>query len=537
MRFSSLPLALLLLIGAFFVPTLTPSAYAQTADDVLRFSLRDPATSARALGLGGAGTAGWADVNALRTNPAGLGYYTSSEVVGGLTVLATNDASTFQVGADGPRFGQDRTGSTVHPGPISVVYNFPTQQGSLVFGLGYTQTSFFDRTLSFAGENERSSITDTFLPRRDEYAVDEEGMFFPDDIPSNIIPFIAFEGGAIEFFPGDYENGLYPFEQAVLPGTRIRQEGRVQREGRMNEINFAGAVEVAPDVMMGGSANIVVGRYLFEHRLTEIDLGENDDYEVLRNGQFYTGLDRMTFREQFESNLSGINLQLGVSANPISRLRVGLTAETPTWTSVEEDFTDAIIRTEFLDGGSLAYGDDPNEDVGQGSFEYRFTTPWRLGAGLALDIEPFRVMADVEFVDWSNLSLDSDSFDFPTENDVIDEDFGPVLNWRGGLEYQLGFGPALRAGAAYQPDPRQYELTAASGETFDRSRLFFSLGASVPFNEQFALDVGWMQEHTKDQFVPYSSVTPPNESDPIAVPFVDEDITRNQVNISLRYSF
>lgn len=537
MRLSSLPLALFILAGLFLAPTLTAPLYAQTADDVLRFSLRDPATSARALGISGAGTAGWADLSALQSNPAGLGYYTTSEVAGGLTVLATNDASTFQVGSSGPRFEQDRVDSAVYPGPLSVVYNVPTQRGSLVFGLGYTQTSLFDRTLSYAGDNESSSITDTFLPRNNEYEVDDEGMFFPDDVPSNIIPFIAFQGGAIEFFQQDFDNGLYPFEQAVLPGTLIRQEGLVQREGRMNEINFAGAVEMAPDVMVGGSANISLGRYVFEHRLTEIDQGENDNYEVLRNGQFYTGLDRMTFRERFESNFSGFNLQVGVSANVLPSVRVGVTAETPTWTSVQEDFTDAIIRTEFLDGQSLAYGDDPNENEGQGTFNYRVTTPWRLGAGLAYDTKRVRVTADVEFVDWSNLSLDSESFDFPTENDVIDEDFGPVLNWRGGLEYTFGFGPALRAGAAYRPDPRRYDITFANGESFDRSRLFFSLGASVPFSEQFTLDVGVMQERTKDQFVPYPSVTPPNESNPIAVPFVDQDITRTIVSVDLRYSF
>lgn len=525
------------LVGLLLSLFLATPLHAQTADDVLRFSLREPATSARALGLGGAGTAGWADLNALQTNPAGLGYYTTSEVAGGLNVLAATDASTYQVGADAPLFEQDNTESAVYPGPLSIAYKVPTQRGSLVFGLGYTQTSFFDRTLSYNGENESSSITDTFLPRNNEYEVDEEGMFFPDDIPSNIIPFIAFQGGAIEFFQEDYDEGFYPFEQAVLPGTPIRQEGLVQREGRLNEMNFSGAVEAAPNVMIGGSANIIFGRYFFEHRLTEIDQGDNADYEVLRNGQFYTGLDRMTFRERFESNLSGINLRLGVSANAIPHVRIGFTAETPSWLSVEEDFTDAIIRTDFLDGGSLAYGDDPNEEEGQGSFDYNITTPWRLGAGLAFDLEPLRITADVEFMDWSNLSLDSNSFDFPTENDIIDQDFGPVFNWRGGLEYQLAFGPTLRGGAAYRPDPRQYDVTFADGETYDRSRLFFSAGASIPFGEQFAVDLGWMQERTKDQFVPYSSITPPNEADPIAVPFVDEDVMRNQVSVNLRYSF
>lgn len=526
-----------LLLGALVVAGLVPSVHAQTADDALRFSLRSPATSARALGLSGGSRAGWADLSAMSTNPAGLGYYTSSELMGGLSVLVADDASTFQVGAGSDRFTQDDDASAVRLGSIAGAYDVPTEQGSFVLGFGFTQTQTFDRTLSYEGANQSSSITDIFLPSRNEFAVDDQGVFFPDDVPSNIIPFIAFEGGAIEFFGGDFDAGRYPFEQAVLPETPIRQEGTVQREGRMNELNFSGAAEVAKDVMVGVSANVTLGRYFFEHELTEIDQGENADYEVLRNGEFFRGLDRMTFREHFESDFTGFNLRLGVSAAATSDVRVGFTVETPTWTSVTDDFTDAIIRTDFLDGKSLAYGDDPNEDVGKGTFDYSITTPWRLGTGIAFDNDRFRVSADVEFIDWSNLELDSESFDFPTANDRIEEDFGIVFNWRGGIEYKVEDGPALRGGVAYRPDPREFDVTFADGETRDRSRTFISLGLSYPFTDQFTVDVGWMQERTEDQFRPYPAITPPNETAPITPPLVDEEVTRNQVRVGFRYSF
>lgn len=538
-RFAAL-FSTFLLLGILVVVGSTSPAHAQTADDVLRFSLREPATSVRALGLSGGGTAGWADLSAMTTNPAGLGYYRSSELAGGFNVLVANDASTFQVGADGSPFTQEEETSAVRLGSLAGVYKAPTQQGSLVLGLGYTQKRAFDRTLSYDGENQSSSITDVFLPTQNEYAVDSLGVFFPDDVPSNIIPFIAFEGGAIEFFRGDYDAGRYPFEQAVLPGTPIRQDGTVRREGRMNEINFAGAVEAGKDVMVGVSANLTTGRYSFEHELTEIDQGENANYEVLRNGEFYRGLDRMTFRERFESDFTGFNLRLGVSAAVVPNVRLGFTAETPTWTSVTDDFTDATIRTDFRDGKTLAYGDDPGEDVGKGTFDYQITTPWRLGAGLALDTDRLRVSADVEFIDWSNLELDSSSFDFPTANDRIEDDFGVVLNWRGGIEYKVEDGPALRGGAAYRPDPRQFDITFANGETHDRSRTFLSLGLSYPFSEQLTVDLGWMQEWSEDQFAPYvltEQGTPFPNADEIPTPLVDEDVTRHQVRVGLRYSF
>lgn len=529
-----------LMLGGLLWGSLSSSARGQTANDVLSFSLRTPAPSARALGLSGGSTAGWADLSAMTSNPAGLGYYTSSEVAGNLNLFLSEDASTYQVAADGPTFAQENEGSSAGLGSVAGVYTFPTRQGSFVLGAGYTRTQTFERSLSYGGTNQSSSITDKFLPTSSEYAVDSLGVFFPDDVASNILSFVAFQGGAIEFFRQEYDEGNYPFEQAAffLP---IRQEGTVQREGRMNEINLSGAVEAAANLMVGLSANFTTGRYQFEHELTEIDQGENADYEVLRGGQFYRGLDQMTFRERFESELTGFNLRLGLSGTPAPNVRVGFTAETPTWTTVTEDFTDAIIRTEFRDGQSLAYGTDPDETVGRGTFEYQITTPWRLGAGLAFDNDQFRVDAGVEFIDWSNLDLDSDSFDFLDANDRIEDSFGYVFNLRGGVEYSIEDGPVIRGGVAHRPDPRQYDITFADGETYDRARTFFSLGASYPFNERMTVDIGWMQERSRDQFVPYdfpdSDPTPLPNPDEIPVPIVDEEVTRNQFQIGLRYRF
>lgn len=535
-------IALLSLCGVLLSPLLSaPASRAQTAGDVLRMSLRQPATGTRALGMGGAGTAGWADLSAMYTNPAGLGFYETSEVAGDLSVLTASNASTFQVVRDGPTFSADGTASNVRLGNLSGVYKVPTEQGSLVFGVGYNQTHSFDQTLSYTGTNQSSSIADTFLPLQNEYEVDDQGLFFPSDVPGSTIPFVAFEGGAIEFFRGLYDDGEYPFEQAVFPETPIEQDGTVRREGRLNEVNVAGAVEVSPSVMLGLSVNIVNGSYEVTHELVEIDQGANDDYEVIRNDQSFVGLDRITFRETFSSEHSGFNLRVGLSSDLASNVRFGFSAETPTWTSVSEDFTEAFVRTDFLQGGSLAYGDDPNESEGRGSFDYRITTPSRLSTGLAFDNDRLRATVDVEFVNWSTLEFDSDSFDFPEENRKIEEDFTYVFNWRGGLAYQFGVGAEVRAGAAYRPDPRTSEIRFTDGDTHDRSRLFFSLGASYPLSEELLVDVGWMQERSRDQFAPYDLTTGENfpfpNGDQIPTPVVDENVTRNQFQIGVRYQF
>lgn len=526
----ALTLALLPVVaGALTLPAPAP---AQTADDAYRFSTRLPAVGTRALGMSGAGgVAGWADPNALYTNPAGLGYYTTSEISGSLSTLLSRDESTYQIFQDGNAFTETGDNAAVRLGHLTGVYNFETTQGSLVFALGYNRVATFDRELSYEGTNSASSITDTFLPFDDEFEITEDRInVFP------VIPFVAFQAGAIEFFESLFQDGDYPFLQAVAPGRTIRQVGTVSRGGTMNEVNFTGAVEAAPNFMVGVGANISFGQYTFEHELTEIDQEGADNYSVVTGNGLLEDFDSMLFREEFVSDFTGINLRFGLSANVNEAVRVGFTAETPTWYSIEEEFTDAFIQTRFSNG-SLTYGDDPSEDAGRDAFEYRISTPWRLSTGISYDSDPLLISADVEFVDWSQLSLDADAKDFGVTNDVLEEDYSYVFNWRGGVEYRLGNGLSLRGGAAYRPDARDFTFSLADGGDADRSRLFFSAGAGFQVNDQVTLNLAWMQERSKDQFVPYPSLTPPTESEPIAVPFIDEDVVRNQFQIGATVRF
>lgn len=522
------------LLGALLIVGLTASPLlAQTADEAYRFGTRSPAVGTRAAGMGGAGIAGWSDPSALYTNPAGLGYYTTSEVSAGLNTLLSQDESTYQIFAGGPSSSRTEETSSVQLGHLTGIYNAETSQGSLVFALGYNRVATFDRRLEYEGRNAASSITDTFLPTGSEYEITQESI-----IVRPVVPFVAFQAGAIEFFEAEFQADEYPFLQAVAPGRQIQQDGSVTREGTMNEWNFAGAVEVAPDVMLGLSANISSGDYDFEHSLTETDLEGQDQYSVVLSNSVLEDFERLLFRTRFTSEFTGFNLRAGLSAAPVDNVRFGFSFETPTWYSVSEEFTDAFIRTTFANG-SLTYGDDADEDAARGQFDYRLNTPWRLGLGLSYNSDPLLVTADVEFVDWSTASLSSDNQDFVIEqaNDDFEDAYGYVFNWRGGVEYRFESGLRLRAGGAYRPDGRDFTLSFADGDTENRSRLFFSAGAGFNLSEQFVINLAWMQERTKDQFVPYPSVTPPTETAPIANPIVDETVVRNQIQIGATYQF
>ena len=415
-------------IAAFLLTTLAASeVHAQTAGDVYRFSQRSPITGAR--------------------------------IMGALNTFSTVDEAS---GFSEPIDSDIRDTGLLN---LGYVYKMPTTRGSLVFGAAFSRVNTFDRNFAFRGMNDRNTITTHFLPFANEFEVEQDDQgYYPvfANTQHGRLAELAYLGGAIEFLPENVDTGDPLFDQAVLPGFATEQRGDIIEEGNMNEASVGAAVEAAKGVMIGGSVNLAFGTYRFDSEYREIDVANADadqPYIVRPSaGEEFVGFDELVYTTLFESELVGVNARLGLASEVAPGVRVGLTIETPTFYSVNEDYSESIT-TFFDDGESLSYGTEPG-DFTHGTFEYEVITPWRLGAGLAYRLgNLLTVTGDLEFVDWSQLYY-WDEFDTEAISDAnlrIREGFEAVVNTRLGAELQL-FGVALRAGWAYQPSPYSVEL-------------------------------------------------------------------------------
>ncbi len=135
----------------------TASSFAQDGEDALRFSARQPAVGVRALGLGGAGTAGLADLSALYTNPAGLAYLNRSLFSGGLTSFTTEDEAVYRLGGFSDGFKNDVSDTGLDH--IGYAYRARTRRGSLVVAANVQRVQTFSRELFFNGTNNANSAT------------------------------------------------------------------------------------------------------------------------------------------------------------------------------------------------------------------------------------------------------------------------------------------------------------------------------------------------------------------------------------------
>lgn len=505
---------------------LVAPAAAQDGEDALRFSSRQPSVGVRALGLGGAGTAGINDLSALYTNPAGLAYLRGSVFSGGLTSFTTDDDAIFSVGSS--RSGSTNDVSDTGLDHIGYAYRVPTRRGALVVGANVHRVQTFNRELFFDGTNGLNSATEFFLPLPGEFEIEfdagDDGIAgTADDIftPSfsRSLSFIGFETYTIDLDIDAYESGSdQPFFPAVTTGT-VAQQGVISEEGNMTEFSLGGAFEAARGVMVGLAINIPYGKWEFSRIFDEDDF-QNDNDGLAGTVDFSS----MTWTETVESDLVGVNVRAGVSLEASRDFRVGFTVETPTYYSISEDFA-TFVETRFDDGFASSYGFEFDEDVGAGTFDYEILTPWRLGAGIGYDIGDLTLLADAEFIDWSQLELDSDDYSFFQENQDISQNLEQVVNTRVGAEYGIG-DFVLRGGFAFHPDPRDVRPDLASDPNMvDRDKTFWSAGVSYVRQGRFAIDLGWSQERFDDRFVSYGID---------GSPVVDEEVVRNRASIGVR---
>ena len=475
---------------------------------------------------------------ALFGNPAGLGWLTGSAFEG---VFAVSRAqSTAQLTTPDATRTTDRTVSDYSLGSLAGAYSFPTARGSLVLGASLHQTDAYGRGFDVAGANRSNSITGSFLPSA--FSVDEEGPRFESARAE-----LAYESGAIDFSRAVYEDGGYPFFAGANPRAsavdgqmELEQQENVLESGQMNELALGGAVEVAPNVMLGGGLNVVFGSYTFERFYRERDASDLLPPEDLDNpqppydpyfleGTSLEGFYEFRLEERIETDISGVNLRFGLSAEVTDGLRGGVRVETPTWynltevfgTEMETDFDCDFSRSGAAcpQGGVEGFA---SGDLTGNEFDYRIQTPWRLGGGLQYTRDGLTLAGDLELVDWTQADVSADDASFSALNRDI-QALDATINTKLGAEYAFETA-AVRAGFAYRPDPRDQSFEDVEGESTDADRVFLSAGVSYTPTDRFALHVNWMQERFDDTFSSYANG-----------PTIREEVARSRVLVGITY--
>ena len=501
------------LVG-LFVGLAIPSQ-AQTELEALLYSRTTATGSARSQGMAGAFSAVGADMTAATLNPAGLGLYRRSEFTitpafrinssDGNYLNGNNSVSESNFGVNGfslsfynPRYrGYGRDAREVEKGLKSFTFSF-----------GYNQKENFSRKSRVSGFNEFSSITDVLAERAQGTPTNDFVNGFGD--PFAVLGWDAF---AINPFLGE-DDQYFP---SVVDGD-VQQTLELDESGRINEWFISLAGNVSDKFYIGATIGIRSLRFERNLALIEEDINDihNDFFDDPNEGVLFP-MNRLEYINNFTTEGSGVNGQLGVIVRPSDALRIGLSVQSPTYYSLVDFFDDNDTQLTHDFTVDVPSGKDTTAfaSLGSGEFSYQLNTPFRatLGAMYLLGKKGF-ISADIELTDYSNSRFESDLpvtdpnfYAYDIENRNINELFDMAINYRLGAEFRFD-ALRVRGGAALFSSgltdaAKEYQNGELAIESIDNNRMLYSLGLGFRQPKYF-LDVSWVYLVQDDKLNPYS---------------------------------
>ncbi len=453
--------------------------FAQNAFDAYRYSDLDFSSTARTMGVGGALGALGTDFAVIGTNPAGIALnrqsvFTFTPAFAGNTTDArlSNDPEGISSRETTAKLNLSNFGIIIFSDPRSEKWS------AFNFGMGMNRLQNFNQQLFFDGSSV-GSITDQFVEEAND--------------PDNFNPFgagVAIDAEAVYDLD---EDGIYETDYQLASNELLYRQQYVTRSGSINELSFAFAGNFQERIMIGLSVGVPFLNYTQTKVYSEEDPGEGPEGSV-------PYFDNLSFRENLTTTGTGLNFKLGMIFRPIQAFRVGIGVHTPTFFSLEDNFTSDMDYQYTVEDGEVveASGESPD-----GYFNYKLRTPWRFSGSAAVIIQQFGfISAEVEYVDYGNASFNYDNFaieERAVNNDIVGT-FGSVLNLRAGAEFAYDV-LRIRTGVAVLPSAIEGD------ETINHT---WSLGAGF-VQKGYFVDLAYRFGQFRQTYLPYNTVSGMNQ--------------------------
>ena len=457
-------------------------AQGQSYADIARImSQQEIHGTARIQGIGGTNTALGGDISAISGNPAGLGFYNSSEFSVSPGYLLINNTSGYlgsSLKDEYSNFYLANGGAVIHK---SSQRSKGFKGGS--FGIGTSRIANFQNHISYQGSNTVEDFIDYAVVEANDQGLDAYDN--PELLPE--LPFLAFQTTLIDRFfdvntPGDttlfYDRNIYDIfdpNQIAFPSDEFPtlQQEVITTKGGHYQTNFSYGANFADRFYIGAALGINTLRL--------------DQERIYRESPTDADLTELTLIDDRQLEGTGINGTLGIIIRPVNVFTLGVSYTSPTFYEMRDEsylFMSADFNTGIL-----------SDEVIFLPLRYNLRTPGRLNGGAALFLDKLGfISADVEWVDYGSAELTSDEFDFSDTNQEVNT-YGSVLNYRVGAELRIKV-LRLRAGYSFQEDP----LESADG--IDRSRESLTAGLGLRF-KKFFVDASYVRSNYNTSVSPY----------------------------------
>ncbi|QIK59942.1 hypothetical protein G7050_08915 [Dysgonomonas sp. HDW5A] len=485
-------------ILALLSASFTGSALAQGEMDAFNLSYNGLKGTARSVAMGGAFGALGGDISGIAINPAGIGVYTTSEVVTTLNFTNTRtktdlygsrtDDSKFKFSFDNLAF----VGTVPLHSDVAPLINF---------GFSYNRLQSFDRRYTMHGNFLNQSQTQYIanrvegIPSRD-LELSQDPFF--DRSSDYWLGALAYNTGMISPTVPGGNGDRYESVIKTMNDPTVDNFLHVFERGSIDSYDFNMGTTFADMLSAGLSVSV-----------TDISYNVTTLYsEDLYEGQNTNPAHFYDFDNQLRTDGSGWQVKAGLIFKPIQELRIGVAYHSPTWYNMTDSYT------VLMDNGSTTVSSRAEEGVVFS--DYKFRTPDKWVFSLAGIIAQRAIIsADYELTNYASMNLqDRNGFGLSANQD-IKEDFRSSSTLRVGGEFRITPQFSGRVGYMWQQSPVKDILrngsangthTAATAGTITNYSLvgnanYFTYGLGYRFTPQFYTDVAFvMQNRTDDLY-------------------------------------
>ena len=457
------------------------SVQAQDYTDALRYSESMVEGDARYMAMGGALSSLGGNLSAMSVNPAGSAVYKKSVLEFSPTYLYTKSENYY--------LGYDRSfvSSLAIPSWGFVLYKALKQNdvfaSGLSFGFSMNAQNHYDQNLTFSGINTSSSLTDDFV--RLANTVGDPNNTGSTDNMDGSYERLAWETYLIDF---DTVNNAYFSDFINQDGTSSYGEYQnieYNRDGQKREYLFNFGVDFSEYVYFGADLSIINLYYTENKIFTEKDRAQTKPF-----------LNNYTYSTQLDVNGNGVGGKFGVILRPIEYVRIGLAAHTPVMYSFSEDYETQLGA--MYDQDINGTGTTSSRDSFTASYDYKIAQPAKFIGSLGFVYKNvLNVGVDLETMNYSQCSLQSDLVSMSDQNSQIESELTNVNNLKCGGEFR--YGPfTFRAGYAMYGNPYKN----VTGDNFYRNDI--SGGVGLATNAMYC-DLSWLRAKSKQYTDLYSN--------------------------------
>jgi len=420
------------LLIAVATVAISQNAFAQYSQDAIRFSGAQTGSTSRIKAIGNANIAVGGDLTSVGGNPAGLGFFTRSEVslTPEFNMSKVNSSYLTGTNSDKRNDGNFNNASVVFYGKLNKYQGEDKTKGwlSVNFGASFNRTNNFYQNTYYRGDNASSSIAD-----------------FYSDLGNNALNNGYSLDGYLEGWARDQRLIYLNNDGNYAPATTLggTQSNTITTTGGQSEYNFSFGANYSNKLYIGAGFGITNIRYNSTSNFME----ENNQY-ISENRDFVSNY----VRDQVTRG-NGYNGRLGLIYKPVEAVRIGATVTTPTWYNVDDSSFEGLSTT-YSGGSKMSAGDTYPAS-------YNLRTPFKVAGGLAVFAGKYGfITGDVEFIDYSSTHISSNDYDVTQDNNDIKRNYKSAVNARFGAEARLVSSFFLRGGYGIQGTPYKTNGTA-----------------------------------------------------------------------------